>query len=227
MRKENESRQHWLIAALRKYFLAGVVVVVPIAAALLVLIWVFNSVDNILQPVIREVIVRWVNPDYTGAKITGLGFVVTLVLIFTTGMIASNYVGRKLIKFGDSQLARVPVFSQIYGAVKQVVEGISGLGLRTAAFRKVVYVEFPIPGMKSIAFVTNEVMDPRGNKLYCAFIPTVPNPATGYLLIATPNRIYPTDLSIDEAMKIIISAGIILPTAVEPQASQPKLLQTM
>ena len=204
-----------LLAPLRKYFLAGLVIVVPIAAAVWALVWVFNAIDSILQPVIRDVIIRWINPEYHGNGITGLGFIITILLIFLVGIIASNYVGHRFIKYSESLLSRVPVFRQIYSALKQVVEGITGLGLNKAAFRKVVFVEFPLAGMRTIGFVTNELTDTEGNKLFSVFIPTSPTPTTGYYMIATPDRIYSTNLNVDEAMKLVISAGIIAPQVLE------------
>ena len=204
--KKPETASHHVLLALRKYFLAGVLVVVPIAAAILALIWVFNALDGILQPVITRIF---------GHHITGLGLAFTLALVFIMGIIASNYVGHRVIKYSESLLARVPVFRQIYTALKQVVEGITGLGMNKAAFRKVVFVEFPLAGMKTIGFVTNELTDPAGNKLYSLFIPTSPTPTTGYYMIATADKVYPTNLTVDEAMKLVISAGIIAPPIVE------------
>jgi uncharacterized membrane protein len=212
---KTESPGRHLLLLLRRYFLAGLVVVVPIAAAVWALVWIFNAIDSILQPVIRDVIIRWINPEYHGNGVTGLGFIITIILIFLVGIIASNYVGHRIIKFSESLLARVPVFRQIYSALKQVVEGVTGLGMNKAAFRKVVFVEFPLSGMRTIGFVTNELNDTEGNKLYSVFIPTSPTPTTGYYMIATPDRIYPTNLNVDEAMKLVISAGIIAPQVLE------------
>jgi uncharacterized membrane protein len=217
--KRTETAWHHFLAALRKYFLAGVVVVVPIAAAILALIWVFTTIDNILQPALSAII-RWFEPGYSG-RITGLGFVVTIVLILVTGVVASDYVGHRMIKYSETFLARVPIFRQIYTAIKQVVDGITGLGMNKAAFRKVVFVEFPLAGMKTIGFVTNEMADPAGNKLYSLFIPTSPTPTTGYYMIATADKVYPTNLTVDEAMKLVISAGIIAPPIVEVGQKEP------
>ncbi len=211
--KKRESLWHHFLMALRKYFLAGLVVVVPVAAAIWALVWIFTTIDNILQPVIRDVI-RWMRPEYDGT-ITGLGFVITILLVLIAGVIASNYVGKRLIKFSESMLSRVPVLRQLYGAIKQVVEGITGLGMNKAAFRKVVFVEFPLKGMKTVGLVTNEMTDPAGHKLYSLFIPTSPTPTTGYYMIATADKVNPTNLTVDEAMKLVISMGIIAPPVVE------------
>jgi uncharacterized membrane protein len=217
--KKPGSAWHHILAALRKYFLAGVVVVVPIAAAILALIWVFTTIDNILQPSITWII-RLFDPDFSG-KIVGAGFVATILLILIAGLIASDYVGHRLIKYSETFLSKVPVFRQIYSAIKQVVESVTGFGMNTAAFRKVVFVEFPLPGMKTVGFVTNEMKDAQGNKLYSLYIPTSPTPTTGYYMIATAEKVYPTNISVDEAMKLVISAGIISPTIVEVGQKAP------
>jgi uncharacterized membrane protein len=206
LRKPSESLRHWMLGRLRKYFLAGLLVVIPLAVAILVLVWIFNSIDNILQPILTDIL---------GRHIVGLGLAVTLALVFIAGIIASNFVGRKILHFTDSLLNRVPIFRQLYNGVRQVMDGISGIGFNKAAFRKVVFVEFPRPGMKTIAFVTNEHEDPEGNKLYSIYIPTPPSPQSGYYVIATADRVYPTDITVDEAMKIVISAGIIGPRVVD------------
>jgi uncharacterized membrane protein len=157
-KKTGESFWHWVIARLRTHFLSGLLVVVPVAATILILAWVFNTVDNIFQPLIKEII-RLVtkDPSYND-NIVGLGFAITIVLVLVSGFVAGNFVGRKLINFGDSILKRIPLFRQIYTGSKQVVEGFSGSGgISKAAFREVVLVEFPTGGMETIAFITNEL----------------------------------------------------------------------
>ena len=109
-KKSNQSWYHWLISRLRNHFLSGLLVVVPIAATILVLIWVFRTIDDILQPIIKVIV---------GHTITGLGFGITIVLVFVVGIIAGNYVGRRLIALGDSVLKRVPLFRQIYTGANQ------------------------------------------------------------------------------------------------------------
>ncbi|MEE8194353.1 MAG: DUF502 domain-containing protein [Dehalococcoidales bacterium] len=202
MKKEGESSSHWLIRNLRKNFLAGILVVVPLAIAVLILIWVFTAIDDILQPIIKGIF---------GRPIAGLGFGVAIVLVYIVGVIASNFIGKRVIRFGESLLERVPLFRQLYTGAKQVVVGLSGTGLNKAAFREVVFVEFPRDGMKTVAFVTNELLDKSGKKLLTIFIPTAPIPTSGYFEIVTEDKITRTDISVDEAMGMIISSGMIMP----------------
>ncbi len=205
MKKKGESTGHWLLRIFRKNFLAGMLIIIPLAIAVWLLWWVFSSVDNLLQPVISAIF---------GKEIPGLGFAIFLVLIYITGIIASNYLGKKIIRYGEALLTRVPVFRQVYIGAKQVVEGLSGAGMNKAAFREVVFVEFPRDGMTTLAFITNEITDKSGKKLYAIYIPTAPVPTSGYFEMVTEDKIIRTDISIDEAMKIVISSGMILPDKV-------------
>jgi len=205
MKKKDETTGHWLIRVFRKNFLAGILIVVPLAIAVWLLWWLFSSVDNLLQPLIEVVFKR---------EIPGLGFAIFLVLIYITGIIASNYIGKKAIRYAESILTRVPVFRQIYIGAKQVVEGLSGAGMNKAAFREVVFVEFPRDGMTTLAFITNEINDKSGEKLYAIYIPTAPVPTSGYFEMVTEDKITHTDISVDEGIKIVISSGMILPSEV-------------
>lgn len=205
MKKPEESTWHWLLGRLRTHFLAGLLVVVPIAASILILVWVFNSVDNILQPIIKEIF---------GHTITGLGFGITVLLVYIVGVIAGNYVGRRLIQFGDSLLKRVPLFRQLYTGAKQVMEGLSGTGAITkAAFREVVLVEFPTKGMTHIAFITNEFTAADGQKLYAIYMPSTPVPWSGFSGIITGDMMVRTHISVDEALKMVISGAMIAPSS--------------
>ncbi len=181
---------------LRAQFLAGVLVVVPIGASILILVWLFSTVDNFLQPVARAL---W------GHTVPGVGFGATLVLIYLAGVIASNVVGRKLLRYGDSLLARVPVFRQLYTGIRQILEGFSTPD--KGGYMQVVLVEFPRKGMKAIGFVTNELTETSGEKLLSVFIPTAPNPTSGFLQIMKEEEVFRTEISLDDALKMIVSAG--------------------
>jgi uncharacterized membrane protein len=206
MKKKDELFQPRLLRVLRKHFLAGILVVVPLGAAILILAWLFTSIDNILQPLIEGIFDR---------PITGLGFGIAIVLIYIIGVIAENIIGGKLIRFGESLLTRVPLFRQIYTGAKQVVEGLSGAGVTKAAFREVVFVEFPREGMQTIAFITSEITKKSGEKLFTIYVPTAPLPTSGYLEIVTEDKLIRTNIPVDEAIKMVISSGMILPTGMD------------
>lgn len=210
MKKEGKSSRHWLIKNLRKNFLAGLLVAVPIGIVILILTWFFTTIDSLLQPVIKAVF---------GQEFIGLGFIISLVLIYVGGVLANNIVGRRLINFGESILARVPVLRQLYSGSKLVIAGLSGTGLDKAAFREVVLVEFPRQGMKTIAFITNEIKNKSGKKLLTIYIPTAPVPTSGYFEIVSEDMVIRTDIPVDEAMQMVISSGMISPAELDTEGT--------
>ena len=181
---------------LRAQFTAGILVVVPIGAAILILVWLFSTIDDILQPVAKSIL---------GQTIPGLGFALTLVLIYLTGVTATSVLGKRLIGYGESLLARVPFFLYFYTGIKQILESFTTTS--EAGFLQVVLVEFPKKGMRAIGFVTSEAYDNSGEKLLSVFIPTSPNPTSGYLEIVRENDIIRTTIPIDDALKMVLSAG--------------------
>ncbi len=205
MDKKDKGNGYRIMRLFRRNFIAGILVVVPLVLAAWILWWLFSSVDNLLQPIIEAIF---------GREVQGLGFAVFLVIIYITGVIASNYLGKKVIRFTETLLQRVPIFRQIYTGAKQVVEGLSGTGMNKAAFREVVFVEFPRPGMTTIAFVTNVIKDKDGKKYYGLYVPTAPVPTSGYFEVATEEQVIHTSISIDEGIKIVVSSGMILPDKV-------------
>ena len=206
-KKPHESFWVWFLGRLRTRFLSGLLVVVPIAATVLILVWVFRTIDDILQPIIKAIF---------GHTITGLGFGITIALVFIVGIIAGNYVGRRLIRLGDSLLKRVPLFRQIYSGATQVMEGLSGTGaINKAAFREVVLVEFPTKSMTHVAFITNEFTAEDGRKLFAVYMPSTPVPWSGFSGIVTEDMITRTTISVDEALKMVISGVLIAPHSLE------------
>lgn len=198
----------WLGRKLRRQFLAGIIVVLPIGATILILAWIFVNVDNILQPVIGRIL---------GRTIPGVGFGITVVLIYLTGVFASNFVGRRLIRYGESLLAKVPVVRPLYSGIKQILESFSTPG--TTGVMQVVLIEFPRKGIRTIGFVTNELSGEPGKKLLSIFIPTSPNPTSGFLEIVNEGEIIRTDISVDDALKMIVSAGRVTPKEVAEKLS--------
>lgn len=204
-KEDNVSLRHRVVRTLRRHFLTGILVIVPLAATIGILTWVFINVDNILQPVIKAIF---------GRAIPGVGFGITIVLIYITGVIASNVLGRKILQYGESLLTRVPVFRPLYIGVKQVLEGLSGTTEKRAAFREVILVEFPRKGMRTLAFITNELTDESGDKLYCIYVPTAPVPTSGYFEIVSEDMVTHTNISVDQAIKMVMSSGIASPTKI-------------
>lgn len=188
---------------LRKTLLAGLVVLVPLVVTLWVLSAVFSSVDELLGP--------WLG-RMTGVAIPGLGLLVTLGLIYVIGLFAQNVAGKKLFALWDAFMARVPLVRGVYKVTKEVSQAF---GREKAPFREVVSLEFPRPGLWSLGFVTADAPPdtpvPEGSVF--VFIPTTPNPTSGWLVLARKQELKPTPYTVDEGMRIIISAGIVGPSA--------------
>jgi len=189
---------------LRGQFMTGLLLIIPLGASVLILVWLFNSIDHILQPVIRTI---W------GHNITGIGFGVAIILIYVVGVIGRNVVGRRLLRYGDSLLNKVPIFKLLYRGIRQIVDSFSAPD--KTGFMQVVLVEFPSKGMKALAFVTNEITDKNGKKLISVLIPTAPNPTTGFLEIVKEEDIIRTQIPVDAAVKMIVSAGRVMPGEVQ------------
>jgi uncharacterized membrane protein len=199
----------WLGRKLRAQFLAGILVIVPIGATILILIWIFDAIDGILQPVIKDIF---------GQVIPGVGFAVTMVLIYLAGVIASNVAGRALIRYGETLLARVPVVRQLYTSTKQILESFSTGD--QSSLMQVVLVEFPRKGIRTIGFITNESSDESGNELINIFIPTSPNPMSGFLQIVREEEIIRTGIPVNEAMKMVVSAGRVSPQEISEKLAE-------
>jgi uncharacterized membrane protein len=189
-----------ILNTIRNQFLIGLVVAVPLVVTILVLLWLFNTVDNILQPIIRIVV---------GSNLPGVGLVATILLIYLAGLVSSNVVGRQLIRYGENMVYRVPLVRTLYSSIKQVMENFSSNGKNN--FLQVVLVEYPRRGVMSLAFVTSELCDKSGQKMLSLLIPTAPNPLSGYVIVVPEEEIVRTSMKIDAAMRMIISCGAILP----------------
>jgi len=185
-------------------FMTGLLAILPLAISVWILIWVFNTVDDILQPVIFKI---W------DKNLPGVGFGVTIILIFLIGILARNVIGHRIIRWFDSMLNKVPVFRLLYRALRQIMTSFSIAD--NTGFMQVVLVDFPRKGMKAVAFITNEIIDKDGSKSYSVLIPTAPNPTTGFLEILKEEDITRTKITVDEAMKMIISAGRVMPAEVQ------------
>ena len=193
----------WLGKKLRGHFLTGVLVVVPIGATILILVWLFTTIDNILQPAIQLIL---------GHPVPGVGFGITIVLIYLIGIIASNIVGKKLIHYGESALPWMPGIRQLYNGIKQILESFSAPG--RAGFMQVVLIEFPRKGIWTVGFITNESSAQSGEKQLNIFIPTSPNPTSGFLQIAREDEVIRTDIPIEHALRMIVSAGRVSPQGI-------------
>lgn len=196
-----------MIAALRKYLMAGVAVSAPILITVLVVNWLVDLSDralNLLPP-------RFHAEALFGTHIPGLGVILALAALILIGALTTNFIGKRLMLWFDALLAQVPVVRSIYGAVKQLMEAVVGKGGK--AFRQVVLVPFPQAGQWTIGFVTGETPLPvpgNGPKV-AVFVATTPNPTSGWLLFVDRKDLIELDMSVEEGMKVVVSGGMINP----------------
>lgn len=195
----------------RAIVIAGLVVTVPIGLTIWIIVWLFDVVDKLLQPLIKLI---------AGHTITGVGFGVVAVLILILGAVATNVVGKRIVRWGESLLARVPIGRTLYVAIKQVIQSFTDPD--KAGFMRVVMVEYPRRGIHTLGFVTNEHTDASGKKLVNVFIPTAPNPTTGFLQIVDETEVIRTNLTVEEAIKMVVSAGRMSPKEVGDKMVQAK-----
>jgi uncharacterized membrane protein len=199
MEEKKVSRWGWG-KKIRGHFVAGLIVVVPVAASILILIWVFDGIDHILQPVIRAI---------AGHDIRGVGFGVAIVLIYLVGVITRNFIGRRLMKFGNSVMMRVPVFRVLYNGIRQIMETVATPD--KPSFLQVVLVEFPRREIWTVGFVTKEIMTDSGEKYLSILIPTSPTPWSGFFQVLKEKDVIRTRISVEDAVKMIISGGMTTP----------------
>lgn len=202
---------------LRRYFLTGLVVLAPTVITIYLVWWGFARIDGLLEPLQRR---------YPIIDIPGLGFIIVLLLIIVTGLLASNLIGRRVIGLGERIMHRLPLIRRIYGAIKEVSEVL--LAEKATAFQRVVLIRYPHRDAFALAFVTSDgagyFNEKIGADLVSVFIPTTPNPTSGFFLMLPKNDVTDLDISVETAMKIVISGGAFIPPhLLQSKASTSKL----
>ena len=194
---------------MKKYFVTGLLIWIPLVITLMVLAWIVNTLDQIL--LIAPAAVR---PDaLLGFHLPGVGVLVTLLLILITGLAAANFVGQRLVGFWESLLSRIPVVKSIYYSVKQVSDTL--LSSNGQAFRKALLIQYPHQGIWTIAFQTGkpggDAARHLGDDFVSVYVPTTPNPTSGFFLMLPRKDAIELDMSVDDALKYIISMGVVAP----------------
>lgn len=208
--QDNQLKKRSLSARLRTYFLTGIVVAAPISITIY-LTWLFVvSVDQRITPLIPAKY----NPEtYLPVGIPGLGVVIVVIFLTLLGMITANFFGRALLNFGERLLNNLPVVRSVYGTLKQIFETI--ISQSSMSFRDVVLVEYPRRGLYAIAFVTaptkGEIADSFEGEMVNVFLPTTPNPTSGFLLFVPKDDVTYLDMTVEEGVKYVISAGLVTP----------------
>ncbi len=192
-----------LLIIIKRYFVSGVLVVVPLILTYLILRFLLEAVDSILGPIIEKVF---------GYYFFGLGVLTTILLILLAGVLTRNFVGAQLYRYGEKVLSRMPIIRPVYSAAKQLLEAIALP--TTSSFKEVVLVEYPRRGAYAVGFVAKEItLDADGTPKnhMVVFVPSTPTPVSGIVIIVPSNEIIPLDLTLEEGAKFLVSGGAASP----------------
>ena len=193
----------------KKYIVAGVLVIVPLIITYVVLRFLLSSIDGLLSPALIK---------YLGYDIPGLGIVIVILLIIVTGVLTHGVIGRQMVSIWDRLLGRVPFVRTIYLASKQLLQSITNP--QESMFQRVVIVPYPRSGMYTLAFASSEVtLDsvPGNGSFVAVFVPSTPTPFTGFTYLVKKEEVYPTNISVEDAVKFIVSGGIVTPDSILPR----------
>jgi uncharacterized membrane protein len=202
------------VTALRKWLVAGLLVVVPVAITLAVLNWIVGTLDQTLLLLPES----WRPAHLLGVRIPGFGVLLTLAVLLVVGAVTSNFIGKQLVQMGDRIVSRIPVVRSIYSSVKQVSDTL--FSPSGNAFRTAVMVEWPRPGVWTIAFVTgvpggDVVNHLTGDEWQSVYVPTTPNPTGGYFVMLPKSDCIELRMSVDEALKYVVSMGVVAPAKLD------------
>lgn len=207
----------------RRYIVAGILVWLPIGVTIFLLRFLLSVLDRTLLLIPEQ----YRPEEVIGFAIPGLGLVLTLVVLLVTGVLAANIVGRSLVGLWESVLERIPVVRSVYSAAKNFAEIV--FSDSSQSFKKVLLIQYPRKGLYSLAFQTSsnlgEVQSRTGEDVICTFVPTTPNPTSGVIIIVPRKDVIELDMDVDEALKMIISLGVVVPTWRKDQTGQLPLMQ--
>jgi uncharacterized membrane protein len=206
-----------ILKHVRTKVFAGILVILPLGITFLVLKFVFNTLDSILDPLIPEITISLFHRVY---HLPGVGLISFFLLLYLVGLITTNVLGRKLIGWGDRLFTTIPVVKNIYSSSKQLTDAFSAT--KKGSFRQAVFVEFPQEGNYVLGFVTNELTDLNRQTKVAVFVPTAFVPPQGFLLFLPREKTLPSQLTVEEAIKAIMSVGIVTPQTLSVPLSGSK-----
>jgi uncharacterized membrane protein len=198
----------------KQYFLTGLLVWLPLGATYSIVHFLFNFIDNLLN----DLPSHYQPVNLIGFNIPGLNIIVLLVVILLTGILTTNFLGKKLLLAGEYILSKIPMIRTLYQGFKKTLQVM--MLPEGKAFRKVLLIECPRKGIYSIGFLTNDSFNnEKLNNKFLVFVPTTPNPTSGYLIIIDPKDCIELNISIEEALQLVISLGTISPKVKSPSPS--------
>jgi uncharacterized membrane protein len=194
---------------IKNIFLTGLAVVVPIGVTIYILFFLIAMMDGFLA-----IIPAAIHPDkLLGIRVPGLGVIFTFILIFLIGLITKSWIGNKIVNLGERLFGRIPVVRSIYQGTKQLVDAL--FTAKAGSFKKVVLFEYPRKGIYTVGFVTGQVrgelQEKTEEKYLNVFVPTTPNPTSGYYLMVPEQDVINTEMTVEDAFKLVISGGLVYP----------------
>ena len=212
-----------MLKTIRKYLVTGLIIWIPLVITFLVVRFLIRFVDQILLLLPPA----WRPEALLGFSIPGLGLVLALGILLVSGLLAANFAGRRLVEIGDKIVTRIPLVNSIYFGAKQVAETL--FSDSSTAFKRVLLVEYPRKGIWSMCFqtsdATGEVQHRTAEDVICVFVPTTPNPTSGFLLFVPRQELVPLEMRVDEGLRMIISLGVAVPRWTSPEAARASLAQ--
>jgi uncharacterized membrane protein len=196
---------------IRRWLFAGLMVLVPLGITIFVVDFLVNLLDKSLLLIPPP----WRPDALLGFHLPGVGIVLVLALLLVVGFLADNIIGERIVRWAESMLGRVPLVRSVYSGSKQLADMVLGEG--GTSFRKVILIEYPRKGLWTIGFITGgpvrEAREKTGRELVTAFVPTTPNPTSGFIMLVPREDVIPLDMSVEHAMRMIISLGVATPDA--------------
>ena len=191
-----------IIDHLRRTFIAGLFVIIPVGITIFILKFLFNFADGILGSYLDSLLSMIIHRE---AHIPGLGMITGAIVIYLAGILATNVIGTQLLHWWDRLLSRIPIVKSIYNSSKQLTKVFSE---GKTSYRRAVFVEWPRPGVRAIGFVTAEV-ERDGQRLVVVYVPTMPNPTSGFALFFTEDQVFDSGMTVEEAVKFVVSGGVV------------------
>jgi uncharacterized membrane protein len=184
----------------KRTILAGIFTIVPLALTGFILVFMFRFLDSVSAPILNII----------GFHIPGLGILLTILSVYLLGVIIRNVLGRRLFSWGEKIVLAIPLVSTIYKTIKQFINAFSGTA-DGKNFQKVIFLQYPRVGVWTLAFVTGESVDANSVEYYHIFVPTTPNPTSGFFIIIPKRETMLTEMTVEEGIKMVISGGLIAP----------------
>lgn len=202
-----------MLTIIKRYFVSGVLVVVPIILTIVVIKFIFETVDGLLQPLLQKLL---------GYSIPGLGIVVTFLLIILAGLLTRNFIGAEIHRLVEKLLTRLPIIRTIYSAAKQLLEAIALPSM--SSFKEVVLIEYPRKDAYVICFISQKFKLEKDGQLrdfMAIFVPSTPTPISGMVIIVPAEDVIYLDMTIEEAIKYLVSGGVVSPAVLRQKKRQP------